>query len=455
MRQLVVASTFFQCLTLVAAIDAGALPGADERILVLADGSQTPELTVPLAEQDGFAVVASRFDRVVDLAALLYPRRPVQFAPRLEEHAVWERLLRSHWQLGDEPVQVIMDFVQVNPAYSLAGVFAEADLWTHSDGLMTYSPTRRTLPLRISQRLSGLVHLDLVPGLQPKMLVEHGVEQRPVPLRRLWPVLDEVLRSSGSAPEAGPGTDGRPTALVLGQYLSNLGLITAEEEVELNTRLVVEAARRGAEVCLFKPHPAAPPARTLALQVAAVRAGVELVVDTSHEIAELTMRRRKPHWVISCFSTGLASARYLLGIEAVAVGTGEMLARLNPYENSNRVPLVLADLLFSGRTIGGVGFEAPDEHDASDPRLDLQRLVDAVAYCMQPVLLADRVEEVRCYLRDVADEPELLATVFRRRRLTALGLPGGLPAVDPIERLRRSLRRRLDRLRALSGGPSR
>ncbi|HEU5487084.1 MAG TPA: hypothetical protein VFU98_19430, partial [Microlunatus sp.] len=174
MKQLVLASTYFQCLTLVAAVDAGALPEADERILLLADGSQVPELTVPLADQAGFASVAARFDRVVDLAELLYPRRPVQFAPRAEEYPVWERLLRSHWQLGDEPVQLVSDFVQVNPAFSLAGVFAEADLWTHSDGLMTYSPTRRSLPLRISQRLCGLVHLDLVPGLRPKMLAEYG-----------------------------------------------------------------------------------------------------------------------------------------------------------------------------------------------------------------------------------------------------------------------------------------
>lgn len=450
MKQLVVASTFFQCLTLVAAIDAGALPEADERILVLADGSQTPELTVPLAEQDGFAVVAARFDRVVDLAALLYPRRPVQFAPRLDEHPVWERLLRSHWLLGDEPVQVIMDFVQVNPAYSLAGIFAEAELWTHSDGLMTYSPTRRSLPLRISQRLSGLVHLDLVPGLRPKMLTEYGVEQRRVPLRSLWPVLDEVLQSS--PPGAATDADGRPTALVLGQYLSSLGVVSAEEEIALNARLVGEAARRGAEVCVFKPHPAAPPARTRTLQAAARAAGVELVVDTSHEIAELTMRRRKPHWVISCFSTGLASARYLLGIDAVAVGTAEMLVRLNPYENSNRVPLVLADVLFTDRAVGGIGFAAPDETDGTDLRLDLQRLVDAVAYCMQPQLLADSVDAVHDYLVVVEDEPGLLATLFRRRRLTALGLPGGLPIAAPLTRLRRRLR--LDRL-GLSGAPSR
>lgn len=452
MKQLVIASTFFQCLTLVAAIDAGALPEADERILVLADGSQTPELTVPLVEQDGFAVVASRFDRVVDLAALLDPLRPVQFSPRLDEHPVWERLLRSHWQLGDGPVQVVMDFVQVDPAFSLAGIFAEADLWMHSDGLMTYSPTRRSLPLRISQRLCGLVHLDLVPGLRPKMLSEYDVPQRRVPLQSLWAVLDEVLQASAGA--ADPSPDGRPTALVLGQYLSSLGVVSAEEETALNARLVVEAARSGAEVCLFKPHPAAPPARTLALQAAAEGAGIDLVIDTSPEIAELTMRRRKPHWVISCFSTGLAGARYLLGIEAVAVGTRELLVRLNPYENSNRVPLVLAHLLFADRPVGG-GFEAPQETETTDPRRDLQRLVDAVAYCMQPVLLAGSVEDVRDYLSAVSDDTELLTTVFRRRRLTALDLPGGLPAPDPLERLRRSVRRRLGRLSRVSGGPSR
>ena len=83
MKQLVIGSTFFQCLSLVAAIDAGALPEAEERILVLADGSQAPELTTPLPQQEGFPVVASRFDRVVDLAALVYPRRPVKFAPRV------------------------------------------------------------------------------------------------------------------------------------------------------------------------------------------------------------------------------------------------------------------------------------------------------------------------------------------------------------------------------------
>ena len=143
MKQLIVASTFYQCLSLAAAVDAGVLPDADERILVLANSSQVPELSPALQEHQGFAAVATRFDRVVDLAALLYPRRPVQFAPRSVELLTWQRLLRSHWDLGDAPVQIFMDSVQVNPALALAVIFDEADLYVHSDGLMTYSPTRK------------------------------------------------------------------------------------------------------------------------------------------------------------------------------------------------------------------------------------------------------------------------------------------------------------------------
>ncbi len=438
MKQLVVASTFFQCLSLVAAVDAGALPDADERILVLADGSQAPELTVPLAEQAGFDVVRSRFDRVVDLAALLYPRRPVQFAPRLAEFPVWDRLLRSHWRLGTGPLQVVLDFIQVNPGFSLAGIFADAELWTHSDGLMTYSPTRRGLPLRLAQRLTGLVHLDLVPGLTPQLLSEYGVGRHTVPLPALGAVIEEVQRDT--TPRDGIVDVGRPTALVLGQYLSSLGLVSRAEESELNTALVLEAAGRGAEVCVVKPHPAAPPAHTLALAEAARRAGVELVVDTQPEAAELTMHRHRPQWVISCFSTGLTTARYLLGLEAVAVGTSALLPRLAPYENSNRVPLVLAEALFHRQD-----FRPPALAGSVPEGRDLQRLVDTVAYCMQPALHPESAAGAAAYLELLTQEPEVLQLFFKRRRLTLLGLPGALPPRGWTDRARR----------LLSGAPSR
>jgi len=449
-KQLVVASTSYQCLSLAAAAEAGVLPDADERVLVLATSSQVPELSADLQDQQGFARVAARFDRVVDLAALLYPRRPVQFAPRDVEVLTWQRLLRSHWGLDDDRIQILMDSVQVNPALALARIFDEADLYAHSDGLMTYSPTRKQLPRQLGQRLVGLVCVDLVPGLSPKLLTEEAVTHLIVPADSVRQLIKEVAEvGDGSGPTA---HDDRPTALILGQYLSSLQLLTRQQESELHRRMIVEAATRGAAVCRFKPHPSSPPTMILDLTEQAERLGIELVVDASTEIAEITMCRSRPRWVISCFSTGLATARYLLGIEAVAVGTRDLLTSLSPYQNSNRVPLVLAELLFTDRMIDDRRFLAPDEIEDPDPRLDLQRLVDAVAYCMQPTLLPQASGPAAEYLTLIGDRPELLSTVFRRRRLTALGLPGSLPQPSPMARLSQRL---TGGIRRLSGGPSR
>lgn len=453
MKQLVVASTFYQCLSLAAAVDAGVLPGAEERILVLASSSQVPELSPRLQDHHGFGAVADRFDRVVDFAALVYPRRPVQFSPRAVELITWQRLLRSHWGLGEGPVQILLDSVQVNPGPALASIFDEAELYAHSDGLMTYAPTRKALPRHLAQRMVGLVCVDLVPGLVPRLLAEHDVRHLMVPRDAVGQLIKEV-----SGAEA--AVDRRPTALLLGQYLGSLQLLTRAQESALHQQMVVEAAARGARVCVFKPHPSAPPGDLLELSTTAERHGVELVVDGSPEIAEITVRRREPTWVISCFSTGLATARYVLGVEAVAVGTRDLLTSLTPYENSNRVPLVLADALFAGG-----GFVSPDEaadgqpheeaHGVGEvrgPGRDLQALVDTVAYCMQPRLQPAAADRARTYLATVADDEQILTRYFRRRRLTALGLPGALPPRPTAVRLRHWIGRRI---RSVSGAPSR
>ena len=158
------------------------------------------------------------------------------------------------------------------------------------------------------------------------------------------------------------------------------------------------------------------------------------MVDTQPEMAELTMQRHQPRWVISCFSTGLATARYLLGSEAVAVGTSALLPLLEPYENSNRVPLVLAEALFH-RT----DFQPPALVGPTSESRDLQRLVDTVAYCMQPSLHPEAAADAAAYLGVLAREPELLGLFFRRRRLTLLGLPGALPKRTWPSRARRLL----------------
>lgn len=408
MIQLVQASTYFQLASLAAMVDAGLLPPADRRMLVLAGGSQMPEITVPLRESPGFELLASRFDDVVDLAELLWPRRCQQFNPRSEDLPLLETLLRHRWGLGQEPVSLVLESIQVNPARALARIFFDAPLAVHSDGLMSYGPTRSRLPLHMLQRLHLGIHIDLVPGLEPLLLLEAPIERRALRLEELATVFAELARSLPSRELDVPAG----AALVLGQYLGSLGILDTAKELELHTDMLLAARAAGAESVVFKPHPSAGPTAARLLRNKAHAMGLEFRILETPLLAETVITLTKPLVVISCFSTALLSAKYMLGVPALAVGTGTLLQELSPYQNSNRIPLSIVDALLV------TGLEPPAR--ATGETDELSGLLRAVAYCMQhenlPGLRTGAAEFLsRNYSRYSAH--------FKRKRLAALDLP--------------------------------
>ena len=325
-KQLIVASTFFQCLSLAAAVDAGALPDADERILVLANSSQAPELSVPLQDHQGFAP----WSGPASTGSSTWPRCSIP-GDRCSSRPAW----RSYPDLGAAapqplglgagPLQIFMDSVQVNPGYSPGRHLRRRRAVTHSDGLMTYSPTRKQPAAAISPAADRAGVPRPRAGADPAAAERGRRRYRVVPLPALGAVIDEVCAADG--PRDPLADAGRPTALVLGQYLSSLGLLTWQRSPTSNDG--PDAPRRraaGAEVCVFKPHPSAPPTADPRPGRCGPDAPASSWSSTPAGIAELTMHRHQPEWVISCFSTGLATARYLLGLEAVAVGTVGLLA---------------------------------------------------------------------------------------------------------------------------------
>jgi hypothetical protein len=445
MIHLLTASTLYQVASLAAMVDAGTLrTDGGERILVLANGSQQPELTARIQDSAGFERLARRFDRVVDLAELLWPRRPQQFSPRNEELYLWERLLRSHWGLGTEPVALVVDTIQVNPAIALSRIFHDAPLTVHSDGLMAYGPTRNRVPTPLRQRLDAVAYFDIVPGLRPVLLNEVGPELVPAPRQALADVFRELAAAAVPSEDlAAAQASGRPCALVLGQYLADLRVLAEDEEVELHRGMLAAARERGAELVLFKPHPSASNGSTNALFGVAAGLGIELTVVRDNVSAETVALWVEPLVVVSCFSTALVTLKYLFGTDCVAVGTELLLERLQPYQNSNRIPVTLIDALLVR------GMPAPSE---AGPRADrLQDLVDSVAYCMQSGRLPDLRSTAESFLQDHGDR---FPRYFKRRRLTALGLPGQATAASwrrQAGRVRRRARRvlggRLDPLR--------
>lgn len=444
--QIFFASTLYGAATLAAAMDAGVFADADRRILLVSNNAAIPETTPAVDAMPGFDVLRGRFDDIVSWNATIAPHHPSGWAPRPDDVPLWERHLRLAWGLGDDDIELAIESIQVNPAMAIAEIFTGVPIDVYADGLMSYGPTRNKIDPLIGTRVRRLLHLDLVPGLKPLLLTEFGVTSQIVPTEAFLKVLGELGDAHDVAANV-PSVDA--PALLLGQYLSALGLISAAEEEELHLRMMRGAVGLGHTRLVFKPHPTAPARWSQAMETEAAKLGAELtVLDsgvlTAPVLAEVLYQRMRPALVVGCFSTALLTASAFYGLPVARVGTETLLERLSPFENSNRVPVTLVDAVVPD--LGGRG--TATETVAVAPA-ELNELITAVGFTMQPKIYPQLRSAAERYL-----SAHLTATTwryFKRKRLTSLGLPGGVPsqfaflprnaAVRRVARRAKSLRR--------------
>ncbi|MBF8191507.1 hypothetical protein ITP53_38600 [Nonomuraea sp. K274] len=407
------ASTLFGAMSLAAAIDDGRF-GDGRRVLVVSNNAAIPEVSTPLDQASGFAALRSRFDEVRSWNELIAPLHPSDWRARVIEVPMMERLIRSHWDL-DGVEELVLESIAVPPARTIAGLVRDCPISVYSDGLMSYGPTRDPLPAEIFRRIERLLHLDLVPGLRPLLLSEYDVTPAILPDERFRSVVDEVAATASGLPSG--------QAIILGQYLSALDIVTPEEEAALHATMLEALAARGCTTVVFKPHPAAGRRHAQLLRAAAEPLGVRLAVAGESVPAEVCFAVMRPELVVGCFSTGLVTARRYFGLPVASYGTEMVLERLTPYENSNRIPVTIVDALLPRLSADG-RIEPP-------PTLDLPELVRSVGYCMQ----ADTYPDLR---------PASVAfdrRYFKRRRLEMLGLadePAGKPGT--LSRIRKKIR---------------
>ncbi|MFI9204694.1 polysialyltransferase family glycosyltransferase [Streptomyces sp. NPDC053048] len=433
------ASTLYGAATLAAALDAGLYPASGRRLLLVANTAAVPETTPAFDEAPGFERLRARFDGVLSWNGTISPFHPSGWSPRPDDAPLWERHLRLLWGLGTDDVELVLESLQVNPAHAVAQLFADAPIDVYADGLMSYGPTRSKLDPLIGTRVRRLLHLDLVPGLVPLLLTEFGVEPEVVP----GEVFTKVLAELSDA--AAPGLPRAPedAALLLGQYLSALDILTPEEEERLHVTMLRGAVARGHRAVVFKPHPSAPARWSRLLEEEAGRLGAELTVLDAPVLAEAVYQRLRPALVVACFSTALLTARTFYGLPVARAGTDLLLERLTPYQNSNRVPVTIVDALLPA-------LEDPDGRE-TDPPERIGALLAAVGYAMQPQILPGLRPAAERYLSAHLDARTW--RYFKRRRLTALALPGAVPAqlaflsrnpaVRKAVRRARAVRRRL------------
>lgn len=447
--QIFFASTLYGAATLAAALDAGRFAPADQRLLLVSNNAASPETASPLDAMPGFERLRGRFDRVLSWNEAIRPFHPGGWSPRTDDAPLWERYLRMLWGLGEGPedqVELAVESLQVDPALAIARLFPDAPIDVYADGLMSYGPTRNKLDPLVGTRVRRLFHLDLIPGLRPLLLSEFGVPPETVPTSAFTDVLAE-LAADVPAAVAGAPVGG---ALLLGQYLSALGILSAEEEERLHLRMLRGAAARGHREVVFKPHPVAPVRYSRALEKEAGELGVELTVLGQPVLAEVLYERMRPALVVGCFSTALLTASTFYGLPVARTGTELLLERVTPYENSNRVPVTLVDAVLPPLELPATGSADSTPPEPRSGR-ELTGLVRAVGFCMQPRVYPELRTEVERYL-SAHLEPGTLR-YFKRRRLTTLGLPGAVPrqfafvprnkAVRQVARRARALKRAL------------
>lgn len=431
MTRIFAASTLYGAMTVAAAIDAGQLGRDDrERVLLVCNNVDIPEVATPLHQMPGAAAVLKRFHRVVYWNDLIYPFHPAMWAPRDEDAPLWRTVMGEKMAIRPGPLELVVESIQVKPAQTLCKIFSDATLAVYADGVMSYGPTRNDLPRPLHGRIDQVLYLDLVPSLLPMLLTEYGIPSRPVDTGAVLelmaelteecrPILDRVIPRQLAG--HGPGT-----ALLLGQYLSPLGILTEEEEEDLHRRMFEHAVRLGHTRVVFKPHPSAPSSLSDALAGAAREAGVPFLVLDVPVLAETVFAYLRPGRVIGCFSTGLFTARALYGIPVAQIGALEVVRRMRPYANSNRIPATLTHALVPDLEDPAA---APADRilDVEHIRAEVTPYVQAVGYCMQPKRFDFLRPVAEAYIAAAVeqweDRPEL-SMHFNERTRTRLELPG-------------------------------
>lgn len=391
--QLVLATSLFGAAVADAAGRAGLLGEPSRRVLVLAETGPVPEIVPPLAQVPGADTVLGRFDAVVDLNGTIAPLHPAAWAVQEQGAPTLQRLLRTAWDLGGGPVELVLPSVHAAPATTLAAVFDDARLWALATGAESLVREPVDIGWKDGVRYLGLAYLEHAPGAPVQLLAQYGVPARPVPI--------EVVRDALAgipAPDSLP--DG--AALALGPAPG------APNEHGQLTAMVRAAADRGHAVVAIKPHPSALPVRADLLHRIGEWAGIELTVLADARPAESFVLATRPALVLGGASGTLLTVRTVAGAPVEPVGAGVHLAALDPYENPARPALVAGTAL-----AGGGRFARPDE---------LVRLLETVGFCRRP----STDEQVRARAGEFVASltPGERTLFFEERGLSRAGLSG-------------------------------
>lgn len=358
------------------------------RVLLLSINSEHPECEGALLENSSLRESLSQaFDQVESLNTLIAPLHPSTWSvssPNSGHRNVWLRALGLP-RLDD----LVLESIQVTPALSLANIFFNSDILIYSDGLMTFSPTRVKLPEHVLDRIKCVHYIDFVPGLKPLALLERRPTYKAMAPAECLAAIRDIDADTKMLPGG---------IVFLGQALSNSGILTAAEEVEFYFDAInaIVSAFPDCPQILFKPHGSCSSSILSALEAKAVGH-----LDASFEIlpAEVPFESLlffcRPRAVVGIFSTALMFAKSVFSVPVYTFGTKELIRRLPSFQNSNRIPLLLCDLLIPELPMP----EFNESQDASENTAVRIRVIKLMVSLLAEELLKDLVVAVGYFMQ--------------------------------------------------------
>ncbi|WP_169514105.1 polysialyltransferase family glycosyltransferase [Jonesia quinghaiensis] len=410
-------SSQFQILAVCAALKHGSIPRpTGKSVLLICNNAKIPETHPFIVAPELHGLVEQHFDTVVHLNDLTHPLRPVDFSPARAHVHIWRRLLATYLGVPASPaVRLFLESVQTNPARALSEIFYDSPLSVHADGLMVYSPSRQRFSPQFLARVDQVIYLDMRPGVRPMLLNESSAAHVAVPTSSIRDIVEAQLTDTNTQPAG-------EYALILGQYVAALSIISRAEEDALYLAMIDHAIAAGHREIVFRMHPSAPPFSPHVLRDHAQSQGVQFHVDTSSCPVEFMVARRLPAMVLSIFSTGMVTASQAFSIPGVAIGTDLLLERLSPFQNSNRIPVTICDLLYAPDTLAAPAM----------PTAEVQQTIEAVSYCMQPQINPQLREQAEAFIANhPLDHTFPWRRYIKKKRAESLGLVASRKAAQP------------------------
>ncbi|WP_298967030.1 polysialyltransferase family glycosyltransferase [uncultured Roseibium sp.] len=387
-------STKFGLLNLISTLEAdAAFKSHTEKVLLVSEHNTNPEIEHQLwdyvkANKEPLTKYFTNFYFLNELIAPLHPHKWTSPGSDIQRFSYRNVFSRSIGVRSKDKIELLVESIQIPPAKTLCELFSRENIFIYSDGLMTFGPTRNRLPANIGSRIKKVFYLDLIPGLKPNLLREFGVTTTALNCDRLLELINSISQLRLSK-DSSKNFDGCP--VVLGQYISGLGLCTNEEEIDLYFQAIKKSFELGGRKrVFFKPHPTFSSGLLHRLEAKLNKQAIEFSFLNSLHIFEELLLHSKPLFIVSVFSTGLATANRLFGIPCYSFRTEYFLDKLTPYENSNRIPAALIGMVFDDIETGRT----------TSKQQTLQTAIDVIAASMQPEILAP------CY----ASRVKLIAT---------------------------------------------